>query len=331
MFLQQDSGQLGGSGRRTDPRTGDPPAPRWLAVLGLAIVLTLVGALARYAIDLLGIVFLIIVVGFSLRAISDWLTEGDSVSGWSIGAVAVGFAGTMAVATWLFGSTALNPHAPFTGYLPPRVVDTITWLEMRGWGQRVLLRVAPDATDPRIPRPGEPTPAQAAIERPPIEDDPSFSIEPRGSSRSRRPNDGRASREPGTAEASDRPDGASPERPRAQSPNPDPVPLTAPDAVLETATVLELASPRVRVGATVRLVATVRARGSRPPEGTVVFYRGDSVMGSARLRPRGDAGVATFSTSDLPVGVHALSAQYPGSRGFASSRSAVVHQVVTGR
>lgn len=331
MFLQQDSGQLGGSGRRTDPRTGDPPAPRWLAVLGLALVLTLVGALARYAIDLLGIVFLIIVVGFSLRAVSDWLTEGDSVSGWSIGAVAIGFAGTMAVATWLFGSTALNPHAPFTGYLPPRVVDTITWLEMRGWGQRVLLRVAPDA-DPRIPKPGEPTPAQAAIEPPRIENDPSFSIEPRGSSRSRRPNDGRPSREPGTAEASDLPNGASPERPlRARSPKPAQVPLTAPDEVLETATVLTLASPRVRVGSTVRLVATVRARGGRPPEGTVVFYRGDAVMGSARLRPRRDAGVATFSTSDLPIGVHSLSAEYPGSRGFAASRSAVVQQVVTGR
>ena len=82
MLLQRDKG----IGSPAQFNTGLPPVqtteevPRWLAVLGLTAALTLLVALLRYAIDLLGVVFLIIFVGFSIRTISDWLTEGESVS-----------------------------------------------------------------------------------------------------------------------------------------------------------------------------------------------------------------------------------------------------------
>ena len=90
--------------------TGLPPAqsgedvPRWLVILGLVAALTLLVALLRYAIDLLGVVFVIILVGFAIRALSDWLTEGESVSGWAMSALSLGLMGTVLVGLWLFNS-----------------------------------------------------------------------------------------------------------------------------------------------------------------------------------------------------------------------------------
>ena len=83
MVLQQDNGNAPLPFDTGLPRTqSSEDVPRWLIVLGVAAACTLLVALLRYAIDLLGVVFLIILVGFSIRAVSDWLTEGESVSAW---------------------------------------------------------------------------------------------------------------------------------------------------------------------------------------------------------------------------------------------------------
>src|SRR5262245_9857533 len=87
-----------------------PPArtsedlPRWAFILVGAVALTFLLALVRFAIDLLGVVFLIILVGFSIRTISDWLTEEESVSAWAMSAVSTGLMGTMLVGLWIFSA-----------------------------------------------------------------------------------------------------------------------------------------------------------------------------------------------------------------------------------
>ena len=112
--------------------------PRWLVVFGATAGFILLVALLRYAIDLLGVVFVIILVGFAIRTLSDWLTEGESVSAWTVSALSLGLMGTVLVALWLFNSQG------FTGgrlqdSLPGPLQRSVSWMEARGWGQRVLL------------------------------------------------------------------------------------------------------------------------------------------------------------------------------------------------
>src|SRR6476469_244702 len=139
MVLQQDKGSAPQPFDTGLPRTqSSEDVPRWLIVLGMAAACTLLVALLRYAIDLLGVVFLIILVGFSIRAVSDWLTEGESVSGWAMAAVFAGLFGTAGVSLWLFGSRDMTAGAIERG-VPAPVLTAMDWLEERGWGQRVLL------------------------------------------------------------------------------------------------------------------------------------------------------------------------------------------------
>src|SRR4029077_13249142 len=98
---------------------------------------------------LLGVVFLIILVGFSIRAVSDWLTEGESVSVWALAAVFAGLSGTVLVGLWLFGSRDMTTGALERG-LPPPVLAVSDWFEAHGWGQRVLL-AGGGATAPSTP------------------------------------------------------------------------------------------------------------------------------------------------------------------------------------
>jgi hypothetical protein len=137
MVFQRDKGL-----KPESFETGLPPAssgedvPRWLAVAGLAAGLTLVVALLRYALDLLGVVFVIILVGFAIRAVSDWLTEGESVSGWAVSALSTGLMGTVLVGLWLFNSNS-NIPADLQARLPGPMQQTVAWLEEHGRGQRV--------------------------------------------------------------------------------------------------------------------------------------------------------------------------------------------------
>jgi YVTN family beta-propeller protein len=63
---------------------------------------------------------------------------------------------------------------------------------------------------------------------------------------------------------------------------------------------------------------------SGTPTGTVKFYNGATVMGSASL----SGGVATFSTATLAGGSHSISADYEGSAKFLPSTSNTVTQTV---
>ncbi len=151
MVLQQDKGSAPPPFDTGLPRAqSSEDVPRWLVVLGMAAACTLLVALLRYAIDLLGVVFLIILVGFSIRAVSDWLTEGESVSGWALAAVFAGLFGTAMVGFWLFGSRDVTTGALERG-LPPPVMAVADWFEAHGWGQRVLLGGGGGATAPSRP------------------------------------------------------------------------------------------------------------------------------------------------------------------------------------
>ncbi len=65
--------------------------------------------------------------------------------------------------------------------------------------------------------------------------------------------------------------------------------------------------------------------GSGTPSGTVNFKDGAAVIGSAAL----SGGVATFTTSTLNVGTHAITAVYAGNGGFAASASAVLMESIS--
>ncbi len=71
-----------------------------------------------------------------------------------------------------------------------------------------------------------------------------------------------------------------------------------------------------------KFTAIVRS-GYGVPTGTVVFYNGSAVLGSATLSGE----VATLSTNALGVGSHSIKAVYEGG-GFAASTSAPLNQVV---
>jgi autotransporter-associated beta strand protein len=79
-------------------------------------------------------------------------------------------------------------------------------------------------------------------------------------------------------------------------------------------------------GQSVTFTATVTAASpsTATPTGTVNFVEGTTTLGSGTL----SGGVATFSTSTLPVGSHNIVAQYVGDGNFASSNSATATQQV---
>ena len=119
-------------------RTGDA-LPRWLFIAGVTAGVALALVLLRFAIDLLGLVLLLVLVGFSIRALSDWLSDDDSVSGWSLLAVGLSLAGTIFVGLWLFDVKQIDATGAIQRRLPSVLTRSIDWAERRGWGQRILL------------------------------------------------------------------------------------------------------------------------------------------------------------------------------------------------
>jgi hypothetical protein len=73
-------------------------------------------------------------------------------------------------------------------------------------------------------------------------------------------------------------------------------------------------------GTAVALTAAVSA-ASGSPSGTVTFYNGTVVLGTGTLNA---SGVATLSTTTLPVGVDSVTAVYAGAGTFAGSTSGAV-------
>lgn len=85
-------------------------------------------------------------------------------------------------------------------------------------------------------------------------------------------------------------------------------------------------------GGTVFLTATVTpnslppATGEQNPSGTVVFYDGTTVLGTATLAPAaaGDASTATYTAATLPGGQDQLTAYYEGDAYFDPGTSAAI-------
>jgi Pro-kumamolisin, activation domain/Bacterial Ig-like domain (group 3) len=85
------------------------------------------------------------------------------------------------------------------------------------------------------------------------------------------------------------------------------------------------ASPDPAVnGQSVTLTAHVAASLTGTPTGAVTFRHGTTTLGTGTL----SGGVATFSTSTLPIGSDALTASYSGGTEFFASTSSAVTEVV---
>ena len=93
--------------------------------------------------------------------------------------------------------------------------------------------------------------------------------------------------------------------------------------VAQTATALTSSLNPSVSGQSVTFTAQVTS-SSCTPTGTVNFYDGATLLGSATLA----SGSASFSTSLLTAGSHSITATYQGSSSFASSTSAALIQVV---
>jgi hypothetical protein len=76
---------------------------------------------------------------------------------------------------------------------------------------------------------------------------------------------------------------------------------------------------------TVTLTATVKSSTTGVPTGSVTFKDGTTVLGSVALNA---SGVATFSTANLTVASHSITAVYVGSVNFLTSTSATLTQTV---
>ena len=91
--------------------------------------------------------------------------------------------------------------------------------------------------------------------------------------------------------------------------------------VVSTTTALAASSTALTQGSAVTFTATVtQASGTTAPTGTVSFYNGSVLVGSAPLA----AGLATLSTSALPAGTDSVSAAYSGAVSFKASSSGIV-------
>lgn len=285
--------------------------PQWALILVVVVALTLFLALLRYAIDLLGVVFLIILVGFSIRTVGDWLTENESVSAWAVSAVSTGLLGTILIGLWIFSSPEVSGTA-ITDRLPSPVVHGMQWLEARGWGQRVLLspgvlNPGADAMASRAPSGMTASPASSRAGRSASSPASESVSEPPKLPTVRMPP--RSRRGPSDAEAASLESGASATS-KASAP-----------AVDTTVTIKSWPMPAV-VGKSVRLTATVGAEGSTSPSGMVTFYSDGTRLGSVpvyAVEPgRGEGALVTLS---LPIGAHEITARFTGASGFSGSQA----------
>ncbi len=78
-------------------------------------------------------------------------------------------------------------------------------------------------------------------------------------------------------------------------------------------------------GQAVTFTATVTTSGSKAPTGTVTFNDGSTALGTGTLN---GSGIATYTTSNLAVGQHSMTAVYGGDANNAGSTSSVLTQTV---
>jgi hypothetical protein len=74
----------------------------------------------------------------------------------------------------------------------------------------------------------------------------------------------------------------------------------------------------------------VKAVRPGPVSGFVVFYDGNLPIGTSPVRAvPPDGGTALLATLGLGIGVHEISAEFHGGRGFENSRSPSLTQDIT--
>lgn len=101
---------------------------------------------------------------------------------------------------------------------------------------------------------------------------------------------------------------------------------TVTKAALTTTTTSLSASPtQTTSGQQVVLSATVSPAPTGSPNGTVNFYNGTTLLATISANT---SGVASFTTSSLPVGINSITAVYSGNAGFAGSTSTNVSVTV---
>ena len=112
--------------------------------------------------------------------------------------------------------------------------------------------------------------------------------------------------------------------PPSEPPAPAPAPTPA-----NSQTILSNSAAAAIYGQPLTFTVTVSGSGS-VPTGTVTFLDGGTVLGTAKLN-RNPIGVAdaTFTTSTLGAGSHAITAVYSGDSGFNGSFSETVTETVT--
>jgi hypothetical protein len=94
-----------------------------------------------------------------------------------------------------------------------------------------------------------------------------------------------------------------------------------------TTTTLSSSALRVGFGTPVTFSVLVVPQGSRTPTGNVQLFDNGTTYGNPS---RVNAGVVSFLTTNLPVGVHVITAQYLGDANTLGSSSAPITQVITG-
>ncbi|MHB1953043.1 MAG: Ig-like domain repeat protein [Sulfobacillus sp.] len=99
-----------------------------------------------------------------------------------------------------------------------------------------------------------------------------------------------------------------------------PVQVTSSFSTTATTTVLSLSANQVQIGANLTINATIQGSGGTPT-GTVSFYDGGKTLGPEIVN---NAGVATYSTTSLPLGFHSITAQYSGDSNYTASTSSAV-------
>jgi hypothetical protein len=87
--------------------------PRSVVLSGAVLLSLAIILLLRFAIDVAGMVCILMVIGFGGRAASNWFTEGDSTAGWALGGVALGMFGTVLVGAWIFVSANIGTELVF--------------------------------------------------------------------------------------------------------------------------------------------------------------------------------------------------------------------------
>ncbi len=99
-----------------------------------------------------------------------------------------------------------------------------------------------------------------------------------------------------------------------------------------TSTTLTSSAPNgANQGAPVTFTATVTTSGSNTPTGNVIFYSGNSSIGTGTLAAlNATQATTTVTTSSLSVGTDSITAQYGGDSNNAASTSTVLSQVING-